>query len=107
MDRWHGTRRTRAPGRSRVPLALLVSLPQALLALLACRKASATAATSVLVGSLLVCWILVEALFLQVFEGLQVAYLVIGFVQVGLGLLLGLHDPGLENAPWPRRPGRW
>ncbi len=77
-------------------LAVLVSLPQALLALLAWRRASAAAAVSVLVGGMLVGWILVEALFLQVFEGLQVAYLVIGFVQVGLGLLLGLHDPGLE-----------
>jgi hypothetical protein len=79
-----------------VALAMLVSLPQALLALLAWRRTSATAAVSVLVGSMLVGWILVEALLLQVFEGLQVAYLVIGLVQVGLGLLLGLHDPGLE-----------
>jgi hypothetical protein len=79
-----------------VALALLVSLPQALLTLLAWLRTSATAAVSVIVGSMLVGWILVEALFLQVFEGLQVAYLVIGLVQIGLGLLLGLHDPGLE-----------
>jgi hypothetical protein len=79
-----------------VALAVLVGVPQALLALLAWRRDTATAAVSVVVGSMLVGWILVEALFLQVFEGLQVAYLLIGLVQVGLGLLLGLHDPGLE-----------
>jgi hypothetical protein len=79
-----------------VALAVLVALPQAALALLARCRSSAAAATSVLVGAMLVGWILVEVVFLQVFAGLQVAYLVIGLVQVGLGLLLGLHDPGLE-----------
>jgi hypothetical protein len=78
-----------------IALGLFVCLPQAVLTLLALRRSSATAATSVLAGSLLVFWILLEVAFLQVLAGLQVTYLVIGLVQIGLGLLLGLHDPGL------------
>jgi hypothetical protein len=79
-----------------VALALLVCLPQAALTILAVRRSSATAAASVVVGSILVGWILLEVVFLQVFAGLQVVYLIIGLVQVGLGLLLGQHDPGVD-----------
>jgi hypothetical protein len=79
-----------------VALALLVCLPQSVLTLLALRRSSAAAATSLLVGSLLVLWILVEVAFLHVLAGLQVVYLVVGVVQVGLGILLGQHDPGLR-----------
>jgi hypothetical protein len=77
-------------------LAVLVFLPQSVLTVLAFRRSSATAAASVVVGSMLVGWILLEVVFLQVFEGLQVVYLLIGLVQVGLGFLLGRHDPGLD-----------
>ena len=78
-----------------VALGLLVCLPQAFLTLLAWRRSGAAAAFSVIAGAMLVGWILVEVLFLHVLAGLQVAYLLVGLVQVGLGLLLGLHDPGL------------
>jgi hypothetical protein len=75
-------------------LAVLVCLPQSALAVLAFRRSSATAAASLLVGALLVLWILLEVAFLHVLAGLQVAYLLVGIVQVGLGILLGQHDPG-------------
>jgi hypothetical protein len=73
-------------------LALLVCAPNAVLTRLALRRSGATAAASVVVGSMLVGWILLEVAVLHVFAGLQVAYLLVGLVQVGLGLLLGQHD---------------
>ena len=75
-------------------LALLVCLPQSVLTGLAFRGSRATAAASLLVGGLLVCWILLEVVVLHVLAGLQVTYLVVGLVQVGLGILLGQHAPG-------------
>jgi hypothetical protein len=78
-----------------VALFLLVCVPQALLTWFSVRRSSATAATSLVVGSLLVAWIVVEVAFLQVLAGLQIAYLLIGFVQIGLGILLGEHEPGI------------
>lgn len=75
-------------------LALLVCLPQSALAVLALRGSSAAAAASLLVGTSLALWILLEVVVLHAFAGLQVAYLVVGVVQVGLGILLGQHDPG-------------
>jgi hypothetical protein len=77
-------------------LALLVCLPQTVLAVAARRRSSLAAALSVCCGAVLVGWILLEVVFLRVFAGLQVAYVVIGVVQVGLGLLLGRHDPGVS-----------
>ena len=75
-------------------LALLVCAPQSALAVLAFRRSSAAAAASVLVGALLVLWILLEVVLLHVLAGLQVTYLLVGLVQVGLGVLLGQHDAG-------------
>jgi len=80
-------------------LAVLVCAPNALLTRLAFRRSGATAAASVVVGSMMVGWILLEVAFLHVFAGLQVVYMLVGLVQVGLGFLLGWHDPGLP----PRR----
>ena len=81
-----------------VALGLLVCVPQAVLTLLAARRSSAAAAASVLVGSLLVGWILLEVAFLRELAGLRVAYLLVGAVQVGLGILLGQHDRGRADA---------
>jgi hypothetical protein len=81
-----------------VALALLVALPQAVVAFLAARRSSLAAAGSVLAGSAMVLWIAVEVAFLHVVAGLQVAYLVVGLVQVAGGFLLGRHDPGVGPA---------
>lgn len=76
-------------------LAVLVFVPQTALTLLAWRRSSTAAAASVVVGSILVGWILLEVVVLRVFAGLQVVYLVIGLVQIGLGVVLGRRDPGV------------
>ncbi|GAB3260017.1 hypothetical protein [Nocardioides dilutus] len=92
-------------------LAVLVFVPQAVLTVLAFRRSRATASASVVAGSVLVGWILLEVVILHVFAGLQVFYLIVGLVQVGLGLLLGEHDRGSPAGGGPRervvagRPG--
>ena len=67
-------------------------VPQGALGLLAWRRPSEAARASIAAGAVLVGWILLEVVFLRVFAGLQVSYLLIGLVQVGLGVLLGRHD---------------
>ena len=69
-----------------VALAVLVGLPNLVLAALALRHDARTAAGAVAVGAGLVAWIVVEVAFLRVVEGLQVAYALVGILLVWLGL---------------------
>jgi len=78
-----------------IALGLLVAVPQAVLTVLAARRSTGTAAASVLVGSAMVGWILVETAFLRTVSPLQVGYVVVGLVQVALGFALGRRDPGV------------
>lgn len=79
-------------GLAGVALALLVCLPQGAVAYLVWRRSAAAATGSVVAGAVLVGWILVEVVFLRVLAGLQVSYLLVGLVQIGLGALLARHD---------------
>jgi hypothetical protein len=89
-----------------VALGLLVAAPQAALTVLAARRSGTAAAASVVVGAALVCWIVVEVAFLRVVAGLQVAYAVVGLVQVALGLALARHEAGRWTLRADWRPWR-
>src|SRR4051794_13011882 len=86
-------------------LALLVGVPQGVLAASAFRRSSLAAAGSVVAGAAMVGWILVEVAFLRVFAGLQAAYVAVGLVQVALGFRLGRHHPGVTPATLARMVG--
>lgn len=92
-----------------IALGLLVAVPQAVLTVLAGRRSTATAGASVLVGAAMVGWIIVETAFLRVVSGLQVGYVLVGLLQVALGLGLARRETGrwaVRADWWPWRSAR-